>query len=262
MPELEPAEWGLARLWNSSVPQLWRETVVEGLGAFKDSKPVKLMLASFAASYKKTDSFKEKGFYSQPITKSQQGFAEVQAFLSANVFAADSCINDINVEGEAASMLKGVLAARWLWSSDPKKRFEVPARNGFASLRVQLSGTAKLFIIIPSKLGVFFGEGVDNVIEFMTKISANDLENVVKAGAIYKATVPAWNVLYIPTGAITLEDQSDGVLCYSLRVPILPITEDALASYSHFTKLSEHNMKPGVPKMQEVCKLLATALGK
>ena len=68
--------------------------------------------------------------------------------------------------------------------------------------------------------------------------------------------------MYIPKGAITLEDTSERVLCYSLRVPILPVTQDSLVAYGHFAKMSDHNMKPGVEKMKDVVKLLQTALGQ
>ena len=259
VPQVVVAQSGFQREWDVDVPQLFPENVVEGMADFKASKAVQLMFATFAGAYKKTKNFKEQHSYTEPIKKGK-GLEAVEEFLSKGVFHADSPVKPIAFEGSSAAMLKGVLATRWLCGSNPKKRFEQPARNGFANLRFQIGGKAPLYIVMPHKLGSIYGDNLDKVVESVKNMDDHLMQALINANSIYKVTVEPWAVLYIPAGSITYEDHVDGVLSYSMRTPLLPTTKFTLDAYTVFARLAKEAKRPAADKMEEVVEILKTSL--
>ena len=98
-----------------------------------------MTIGTFSASYKKTDAYKQNGWYQQPLA-ANKGLEECNSLCDAFRPALPLLADNL---GE----LKSVAKVSWLWGQDPKRRFCAPTRNGLAQLKIQCAGALSQLII-------------------------------------------------------------------------------------------------------------------
>ena len=112
MPEF--VEGADMKLVNPSQPLLFKSS--KGVEHFMNSPKIQMTIGQFGASYKKTDSFKEKGWYQLPVA-ANQGLSECEAMWKqfADVFRQPG--EDL---GDKPGDMGLVVQVSWLLGRTPK----------------------------------------------------------------------------------------------------------------------------------------------
>ena len=141
LPNLVPQmSRGQVEPFNTDQPR-----IIENCLAIKElqSNPkAQLSIGNFGSSYKKTESFKEHGWYQCPVGPGK-GAEECEVMFGA--FGPDkdgTCgIPGLAHKTTTLGTISGVLSTFWFYGIDPCKCFAGPTRNGLPQLKIQCAGT-------------------------------------------------------------------------------------------------------------------------
>ena len=126
---------------------------VQAIQELMTNPKAQMAIGNFGSTYKRTDMFKEHGWYQAPMV-SGKGCEECQSMFNAFGPDKDGACSIPGLAHKPATLgeIYGVVSAWWSYGIDTCKFFANPGRNGLAQLKVQCAGTISQLVFCVHRL--------------------------------------------------------------------------------------------------------------
>ena len=228
IPEFEPAGAQI----DLDVP-----TVIDnhqGITSCEATAEVQICLGQFGARYKREASKAEDGKFQTPIFP-KDGKAVFDNMFKQLPMPSKGVVVEASLPEGFPNMMKPV----WLLGCDRGMHSIAGVPNGFASIRVQSSGSVRLIALEISSLAAALRLklakdeiGFNDLEPSLLACSAEDLKLMVGNGLkIHHVILKPQQAAYIPSGYVLAESVVQGILIYGARKSYMVSTQAALHSY-------------------------------